>query len=790
MSGWVGRVHLTIGSTGAENFDDVLQNPNRSATVTSGQLLLSLEAGAEYRIFGDREGGGLQVGLRAGYLWAPSQAEWELGDTGGRMGRTPRWAARSRGFTSAAGATSGSQPRRGRTVGAFHSSFGMSSVPAMRSRVLLVVLLVVVGGGAAASAQPADTSAAMETTRRPIPYPITPDRAFQQAVEAGTRTTTGTPGPDYWTNTTSYDLQATVDPSANVLRGSGTIRYQNRSPDTLRRLVLHLRQNIHKRGALRNRPAEVTGGMVLDRLSLGGVDSLRRVQSRQQLQRRGQGYVVQDTRLVVFPPEPVAPDSSITLTVEWHFDIPGADNFRMGQDGEVYYLGYWYPQMAVYDDVHGWTAEPYQGDGEFYMGFADYDVSVTVPEGWLVGATGTLQNGDAVLSDSVQARLDRARTAEDIISVVDSTERGVGTATAAAPDGDSTLTWRFAAEQVRDVAFGASRHFVWDATSAATGASRRMIHAFYRPEKRLWRRSAEFGQFSVEHLSDTIMPYPDPQMTTVEGPIGGGMEYPMITLIGDPPTAEALFGVTYHEISHMWFPMTVGTNEKKYAWLDEGTTTFNETEGRDAFYPDQDAWARSEHYYFRFASSVETPSMRHADRYPVDGPARYVASYDKPGVMLHALRGILGDEVFRKAYRAYAERWAYKHPTPYDFFNTFEDVVGRELDWFWRGAFYESWTMDHAIQSVDPRGDSTVVTVADEGLLPMPVILEATYADGRTVERRVGVDPWLAGRRQVTVVLEGNAVSRVVLNPNGVLPDLTPANNRWTASATERESAP
>jgi hypothetical protein len=444
--------------------------------------------------------------------------------------------------------------------------------------------------------------------------------------------------------------------------------------------------------------------------------------------------------------------------------------------------------MAVYDDLNGWTAEPYQGDGEFYMGYADYDVSVTVPEGWLVGATGTLQNGDAVLSDSAQARLDRARTAEDIISVVDSTERGVGTATAAAPAGDSTLTWRFAAEQVRDFAFGTSKDFVWDATSAETGSGRSMIHALYRPEKRTWHRSAAFAQFSVEHLSDTIMPYPDPQMTTVEGPIGGGMEYPMITLIGTPTSAESLFGVTYHEISHMWFPMTVGTNEKKYAWLDEGTTTFNETEGRDAFYPDQDAWARSEHYYFRFATSVGTPSMRHADRYPVDGPARYVASYDKPGVMLHALRGILGDETFREGYRTYAERWAYKHPTPYDFFNTFEDVARRELDWFWRGAFYESWTMDHAIRSVDHRGDSTVVTVADKGRLPMPVFLNATYADGRTVERRVGVEPWLDGRRQVEVVLDGGPVSTVVLNPDGLLPDLYRSNDRWTASGADVKS--
>jgi hypothetical protein len=650
----------------------------------------------------------------------------------------------------------------------------------MRFRGFAAVLVVALIGIGTASAQPAPTADTTAQQRRPIPYPIVPDRAFQRAVEAGTRTTTGEPGPTYWTNTATYDLTATVDPDANLLRGRGTIQYRNNSPDTLRQLVLHLRQNIHKKGTLRNRPADVTGGMTLNRLGMGGTDTLRQVRSQQQLRRLGQGYVVQDTRLVVFPPQPLRPDSTATLNVDWHFSIPGADNFRMGQDGSVYYLGYWYPQMAVYDDVNGWTAEPYQGDGEFYMGYADYDVSVTVPAGWLVGATGTLQNPDAVLTDAVQARLDRARRSESVVTVVDSSDRGVGTATVAPPSGDSTLTWNFAAEQVRDVAFGASGDFVWDAAAARTEAGTHMVHAFYRPDKQLWRRSAEYGRFSVEHLSEMVMPYPYPQMTAIEGPIGGGMEYPMITLIGSPSSAEALFGVTYHEISHMWFPMVVGTNEKAYAWLDEGTTTFNETEGRDDFYPETNAWAQSEHYYYRFASSVRTPSMRHADRYPVDGPARYVASYDKPGVMLHALRGILGEDTFFEAYREFARRWAYKHPTPYDFFNTFEDVAGRELDWFWRGAFYESWTLDHAVQSVDQGEDGVVVTVADRGLLPMPVLLTATYADGRTVTKRVGVDAWLDGKRTVTVQLAAGEVTRVVLDPDQVLPDLDRANNTWT----------
>jgi hypothetical protein len=643
---------------------------------------------------------------------------------------------------------------------------------------LLATLLLLAGTAGSLHAQPAPSSSDTTLqTRRPIPNPILTPRNVQRAMEQGTRTLSGAPGPNYWTNTAEYTLDAAILPDTKTLRGQGRIRYHNNSPDTLRQLVVHLRQNVHKKGTYRNRPAEITGGMTVDRLDLGGADSLRRVQSRRQLQRLGQGYVVQDTRMIVFPSDPVPPNTSVTLNVDWHFRIPGADNFRMGQDGEVYYIGYWYPQMAVYDDVHGWKAQPYMGDGEFYMGFADYDVSITVPEGWLVGATGTLQNPDAVLTDSVHARLRRARTADTVVTVVGSGERGAGTATVRS---DSTLTWRYAAEQVRDFAFGTSDAFVWDATSANTGTGRAAIHAFYRPEQQLWARSAEFARFSIENLSEMIVPYPYPQMTTVEGPIGGGMEYPMITHIGQYDSPEGLFGVTYHEISHMWFPMMVGTDEKTYAWLDEGTTTFNETEGRNDFFPDQNSWARSEHYYFRLAPTVDVPSIRHADRYPVNEPDRYVASYDKPGVMLHALRGILGSDTFFEAYRTYAERWAFKHPTPYDFFNTFEDVSGRELDWFWRGAFYESWTMDQAIASVAQTDDGFTVTVADRGRLPMPVLLQATYADGTTVTRRLGVAPWLNGQRSVTASLPSGPLTRVTIDPENWLPDLDPINNVWT----------
>lgn len=255
-----------------------------------------------------------------------------------------------------------------------------------------------------------------------------------------------------------------------------------------------------------------------------------------------------------------------------------------------------------------------------------------------------------------------------------------------------------------------------------------------------------------------------------------------MTLIGGDRTPRSLFGVTYHEISHMWFPMVVGTNEKRYAWMDEGTTSFNTTEGEDDFYPDEDAWRPMNQWYYRFGgTSVDAPSMRHSDQYPTDSPARVFASYGKPSVMLHALRGILGDETFFEAYRTYAERWTYKHPTPHDFFHTFEDVAERDLDWFWTSAFYEDWAMDHAIERVTSTDDGVTVTVVDNNNLVVPVMLRATYADGTTVDRTVGVDAWMDGARTVEVRLPAGTVTRVDLNPDAYLPDVNPVNNDWTA---------
>jgi hypothetical protein len=519
-------------------------------------------------------------------------------------------------------------------------------------------------------------------TDRPVPYPVFETPAFERAVDLGTRSRDGRPGPNYWTNYASYDIDVTIDPATRGLTGEGTIVYENRSPDALRRVVVNLYQNLHKEGEPRNREVTPTGGM---NLSCAFVDGkpISRVESV-----REAGYFIFGTKAIVVLPYQITPGEKVELKFCWDFEIPDAkDQIRMGTDDEVFYLGYWYPQMAVYDDVSaipalrdGWDYDRYLGYGEFYMGYADYDVRITVPSGFLVAATGTLENADEVLSDKTLALLEQARTTDQVVNVVTDSTRHE----ALRVGSDAMTTWIFRAENVRDVAFAASEHFVWDATHALVGegnghqgSDRTMIHAFYRPDAPSWNRAAEFGRFSIEHMAERIMPYPWPHMTAVEGIIRGGMEYPMMTLIGGRRSDRSLFGVTYHELAHMWFPMIVGQDEKEFTWMDEGLTSFNTNEGHFDFWPDSTIWSPAQQPFLRFATTgLEVESMRHADEYPFDTDARGMASYGKPALMLHTLRGIVGNERFYEAFREYAHRWAYKHPTPWDLFNTFEDVLG------------------------------------------------------------------------------------------------------------------
>jgi hypothetical protein len=504
---------------------------------------------------------------------------------------------------------------------------------------------------------------------------------------------------------------------------------------------------------------------------------------------------VEATLLHIGLPAALVPGASVDLDLAWSYTVAPDGAPRGGTDGQVWFVSYWYPQLAVYDDVNGWQTDPYMGRSEFYMGYGDYDVTITVPEGWLVAATGTLENPAEVLSATTRDRLARSRASGEIVHVVADDERGAGRATARGAGG--RLTWRFRATNVRDVSFATSDRYLWDATVALAGDADGdgrpdtvQINTFYRPDRRAWAwdQSARYERHSIAFLSRFLWPYPWPHMDAVDGVVScAGMEFPMQTCIGGPRDTTRLYSVLVHETAHMWFPMQVGSDEQRYAWQDEGLTRYNQGEAMAAFFPGYDIYQAQgvRSGYLDMArggggGGGEVELMRHGDLYPLDSPAYSVASYSKMALTLRSLRAILGDSTFLRAYREYGRRWQYRHPTPYDLWNTFSDVSGRNLDWFWRTWFYETWTLDQAIASVTPRGRDLEVVIEDRGLAPMPVRLAITRTGGAVEWMEVPVHVWLAGARRHTVRVPGGAtVQRVEIDPDNAFPDADRTNQTW-----------
>ena len=629
---------------------------------------------------------------------------------------------------------------------------------------------------------------AADTVARPVPYPVTPPASFQRAVEKGTRTPDGRPGPNYWQQWTDYRIEAELDPATHRLTGTATIRYQNNSPDTLRMLVLHLRPNLFAPTAQRNRTVPVTEPVELASVAVNG-ETLRAPGSGGVA-----GYSVNGTLLGVRMRQPLLPKASTELVIAWSYPVPPNGAPRGGWQDSVHYVSYWYPQMAVYDDVNGWTADQYMGNAEFYMGYGSYDVSLTVPSGYLVTATGSLANADSVLSKQTRDRLAQARRSRDIVHVVTEADRGAGKATA--PGAGGKLTWRFTADTVRDFAWGTAPDWLWDATHAVVGdatgdgrADTASINSFWRPARRaaFWQENARYTRHSIEFLSQYLWPYPWAHMTSVDGPPScGGMEYPMMTCIGGARDSTSMYGVTLHEVAHMWFPMQVGSNEKRHSWMDEGLTQFNESQGSIDFFGDtafvNDVRSNREGYLGFARTGNEVDMMRHGDLY--GGNAAFgIASYFKPATLMVALRGVLGEDTFQRALREYGDRWRYRHPTPYDFFSTFEDVAGRNLDWFWTPWFFETWTLDQAIADVAVQGDSVAITIEDRGLVPMPVRLSITRQGAQPDTLTVPVDVWLDGARRHTVTVPARGgVSRVEIDAAEAFPDVDRTNQRWSAA--------
>ncbi|MDB4877232.1 MAG: peptidase [Gemmatimonadetes bacterium] len=599
---------------------------------------------------------------------------------------------------------------------------------------------------------------------------------------AGTiyRSGDGAPGPRYFQQRADYDLHGTLDTAAKALNGEMTLKYTNNSPDTLRYLWFQTEQNAFKNGSLNSFvfPADsrfgarnFEGGDVFDRFNQVSAGKKTALKTR-----------VEGTVMKVDLAAPLAPGQTATFDVAWHFNIPehGAD--RMGRDGALYELAQWYPRLCVYDDLRGWNTEPYLGQGEFYLEYGDYNLSVTVPAGYIVAATGALQNAAEVLTPAEIARLAKAAKSDTTVHIVTPADLTSG---AARPRKTGMMTWRFAAKNVRDAVWAASPDYLWDASSWQG----RMAFAYYRPSAtETWKDAADMSRMSIMEYSERWFPYPYPQISAVEGPISG-MEYPMLAMEDKNPDKYALYNVITHEIGHMWFPMIVGSNERMHMWQDEGFNTFINYFSEARRFPEKGTYAqRVQHDRDQVVNfmqhGVDEPLEINPDR--INPQLLGENAYVKTAVGLALLRDeIMGPAAFDDAFREYTRRWAFKHPSPTDFFKTMEDAGGRRLDWFFREWFIENPHFDQAIDTVarkrtaDVESDTVVYANHARGVLPIHA--RFVFTDGTTQNFDYPAEVWSTNTTFYvrTYEFKGKTLSKIVLDPDNRLPDLDRANNVW-----------
>jgi hypothetical protein len=603
----------------------------------------------------------------------------------------------------------------------------------------------------------------------------------------GVRTARGTPGPDYWQQEADYDIQVSLDPASHTVTGTETLTYTNNSPDELPFLWMQLEQNLFKpgsRGALINsgdrarwRGAFAEGGVNLESITVDqGGESYE------------PGTMVDGTRMRVDLQRPMRPSGDeLTLTIEWSFVVPqyGAD--RMGrlqtEKGWVYEIAQWYPRVFVYDDVHGWNSMPYLGQGEFYLEFGNFDVEITAPRDFVVVAGGELLNPEEVLTDQQLERYHRAEGSDGTVHIIEPDE--VGTA-GSRPAGSGPLTWKYHLGSSHDFSWAASKAFIWDAGSW-DGI---LLQAAY-PHEGIgdednpgWEHNVEYLRHTISYYSGQWFHFPWPVAVNVAG-IVGGMEYPGIVFCSVNARGQGLFGVTDHEFGHNWFPMLVGSDERRYAWMDEGFNTFQNRYSNIDFYGDSASRSRNTSSDYVAARMEEPIADQPIVTYPdlLRGQGLGFMGYRKPGYGLVLLREtILGEDTFMKAFRSYVARWAYKHPQPSDFFRTMEDVSGERLDWFWRGWFYGTEVLDQSVKGVDVTDDAIVVHIHNDAGLVMPTLVDVELADGRTIHQRLPVEIWAKGDDyDLYLDRQGSDVARVELDAGHHLPDVDRSNNVWRA---------
>jgi hypothetical protein len=601
-------------------------------------------------------------------------------------------------------------------------------------------------------------------------------RDVKKAYKNGTRAMDGKPGKNYWQNHGYYIITMTAMPPDRTVKGTETITYFNNSPDTMRNPSIKLFLNIHKPGAPREfgaTPDYLTSGVQIDECQVNG----------ETVKVRSDPYVF--TNLSVKLPKPLVPHDSVQFSFDWHYEI----SLRSGREGMIdsttYFLAYFYPRVAVFDDYNGWDRMPFMDSHEFYSDFNDYDVTINVPKNYIVVGTGTLQHPESLLQPPFLKKYNESFTSDQTIQIVTKQDWQAKNITAQ----NTVNSWRFTSSNVPDVAFGLSDHFNWDGCSVVVDdASGRRAGAFaaYNDTAGDYHRVAQYARHSLHWLSHHWpgVPYPYEKTTVFQG--YAGMEYPMMA--NDETYGDTTFSrfVAEHEIAHTYMPFYMGINETRYGFMDEGwATTFEILIGRDDLGVEK---ANEIYKQFRVSGWINDPAP--GEDVPIVGPGDNMIGdalgnneYGKPSLGYLAMKDLLGDELFKESLHEYMNRWHGKHPIPWDFFFTFNDVTKRNLNWFWNNWFFSHNYIDFAIKTATRSGNDYTITITNIGGMAAPVNIIANYSDGTRDSFHQTPAIWQNNQQQAIVKISPKKKVESINLDGGIFMDADETNNTWKAKA-------
>ena len=623
----------------------------------------------------------------------------------------------------------------------------------MKKHLLLLSLLLVAGGMAMAQ---------MAGIYQP--------REYKKALKNNTRTTTGAPGEKYFQNRADYRIAASFDPGSRILTGQETITYFNNSPDSLKTIVLNIDHDIFKAGTNRVyevEPADLTEGVNITSVNVNNEEI---VLAPPLWQRDG-------TEVFIRLKKPLAPKSQLTLELDWNLLHPFKTQMRTGTyDSLSFFIAFWFPRIAVYDDIFGWDYTQHLGSGEFYNDFGNFDVSMTLPGTYLMWSTGELQNGGELFTQQTLKRIEKAATNYETTLIAGTEEMKEGLVLKPS----ATKTWHYKAVNVTDFAFGISPVYQWDqqAVKLANGKTV-LVNAAYPENASDFKEVAAICAKTIKFMSDEItgFAYPYSSMTVFCG--HGGMEFPMI--VNDGPGEERTFTVfvTAHEISHTWFPFIAGLNETRYGWMDEGLITFLPKKIEESYFPGTNPHRGYMGSYSHWAGREDDLNMSVPSNNVANTIAYRQNVYGRAAAAFYHLGDAMGEGNFNKAIKTFIEEWAYKHPSPYDFMNTCSRIAGEDLSWYFNPWFYETGYPDLAIGSVDISSENPLVTIIRKGNVPVPVSILFSYADGTVKNFHTSCRSWRDGTDKVEVIIPDAANLKSIELGEANVPDAYPADNKW-----------